>query len=260
MKKVIYLLLGFLLFSCTNSSKTKIKNIENVQNELLSFLNDSINIFEKVEEVEINGFMENERMSLHFYSISKDVFFDAIKRNEKNLRYFTSDFKLNESVGSIDTSKLKLSKNINLKSFCEWDDAFKMLVPRSIFFLENIIGNYYIIQAAHIARFGDESVIFWNSQTEYVDLWLYGLPSCSREKDSLVFHTRYPIIFYGDEIPVSFLKITENKIDTLFSGHVNWHATLSFFDIEENSLFFIYNYDYYNDKSTFVKLDFIINE
>ncbi len=221
---------------------------------LFGYLKDSINFFDKVYESDIVGIIEDSVMRIVFESVPKNEFFEAIKRNEKNVRYFTSKGKLNEATDRINKTTLRVGDDGNYMYLC--DIAENKQHRARNFFLNNKIGDHYIVQRI---QFEDAETILWNSKTGNEDLFLYGLSVCSREKDSLIFYTRYPLVTPKDETPVCFLKIMSNKIDTIFYKYENWHADLAFFDNERNTLYYIHNFSENDEiKSTYAKLDFEI--
>ena len=257
MKKELLLfdvvLLVLILSSCFRLRK---ENETKTSVDIVSILNDSLNLFENQTTCFIDGEIQNDSVKIKYYSISKDEFLRELSRNSNNVRYFDKDNKINEYNADIvrDKNILKIGQQNNSIFF--YDTKQNRNYRSVAYFLESKIGDFYIVKKLN---FEDRITLFWNCKREKNDLLLNGISVSVSLKDSLVFYSDNIRISPSDSNPIYLFEINNNSIDTLFWKETNWWVDFSFFDCEKSSLYYIHSF-YTKDsqlKSTFAKMDIV---
>ncbi len=127
------------------------------------------------------------------------------------------------------------------------------------FFLENKIGDFYIIKRI---QFEDAETIFYNSGKGEEELFVNGLSICANSKDSLVLQSKYqPILPNNTNKQICLFKINSRKIDTLQCFNTDWFSSFSFFDKNDSSIYYIHSF-YKNNNlvETYAKMNYYTNK
>lgn len=244
--------LYFFLLSCSKQKSNQTH--ENIN--LYSILNDSLDFFHDVHEKSIQGEIIGEKVKIKYYSISKESFFNAIQRNTNNIRLFNKHTKLNEDIKNANRKGFDLDIAGKFGHICLLDLDENAFHRARNFFLENKIGDYYIVKRI---QFEDAETVFLNSKTGEEYLFLDGISVSTSTKDSLVFYSNVFKVMPEDSNPICLMKIQGMDIDTLCCKNTDWFTNFSFFDERDSSIYYIHNcYEGYDLKSTYAKMDFSI--
>lgn len=250
MRKIVLLIITLCSISCNQQKSINNEQGQNLQDtvhnsqrdSLLEYLQDSTFVFNNITEMNINGENRDSIVYFKYYSITASEFFDALKRNIENIRYFSREHKINEGLNTSfslrEGNALKLSIGANNEFITLFDMKANRFTTARNFYFHSKIAHYYIIQRI---QFEDAETIFLNARTGNADLYIPGLNVFTDVDDSLVFYSDSRKITPADKTPICLFKINDYGIDTLFCLQTEWEATFGFFDKTKNtSLYFIY--------------------
>lgn len=257
MKKLIITIL-FINLITNSCNQHSISNGNNVDSNLVSILNDTINIFSDVQEFSIDrDYIENDSIKIVYFSISKDNFFDAMYKNQNKIQFFNRDYKLNEDKEFRNGDKISLKSK--KKDSIHLEDLPLTDLKRPIsYFMQGRIGDFYIVKKIH---FEDVETYFYNAENLNLEKKLWGITSSYQRNKSLVFYSNKFFIYPEEKAQLSFLKTNKNQVKYLLNVEVDWFTSFSFFD-DDNNLYYIHCF--YDEnleiKSTYAKMEYYLKE
>lgn len=257
MKKItIILFVTIISISCKKYS-VNVEDSTNNGYNIVKILNDSINFFNDVKEFSIDkNQMENDSIKIIYYSITKSEFFNAMYKNEKNIQFFNSDYKLNEDIRFRKENQITLTNTIDTIRFIDLPST--NINRPSYYFLQGIIGDFYIIKKIH---FEDADTYLYNSKSLNLGKELSGITSSFESNKSLLFYIYNPFFSLKDSSQLSFLKTNKNQVKYLLNVEVDWFTSFSFFD-DENNLYYIHSFydENFEIKSTYAKMEYYLKK
>ena len=253
MKIVVVSVLGIICFfsACKKVGEEAMKS----DIELFQLINDSTSVFEDVVDLNINMKFKKDSLDIKIVSVTAKEFESALNINDKDIRYFTSNHKVNEGVDNENIKRigslLCLGKKPN--NLFLYDLERNNYHRARNFFFHSRIGNYYIIQRT---QFEDKETLVYNIKNNEVELFIPTINVSTSPKDSLMFISDSRMISLEDKFPIDIVKLSDKGIDTLFSENTRWFAPFSFFDSNSNSIYYIHSI-YKNNKivSDYAKMD-----
>ena len=234
--------------SCNNESVDK---SEESANHLWQYIIDSTYIFSGLQEIEI----KDSIMGFKYYNVSKEAFFDAFKRNICAIRLFDKKTNLNEYLKSElifrEGNTLRIRTKSGFKDFINVKED--SLNRQEEFFHSGVIGSYHLIKKIH---FEDATTLIFNDNTETIDFYFPTLNVFALEDDGLLFVTES---WNTDNVNLTsnyFIRIRNNRLDTVACCSTNWFTNFAFFDKSEKSLYYVYEfYDRNKINSCFAKME-----
>lgn len=249
--KVFYIVL-FAIVACISSCKSESEDYtdENAM-KLWQYLNDSTFILSGLKELEIHDSI----LGFNYYSISKESFLEAFKRNYTTIRLFDKKTYLNEYLEK--DLAIRTGKTLRIKTKNGFKD-FKNIKEDSLnrekkFFHYNVIGDYHLIKKFH---FEDAMTLILNAKTDSIELILPTLNVFYSNEDSLLYVSDSRLTVIGNKTLNHFIRLDNNRLDTIASFATNWFTNFAFFDKSNKSMYFILEiYDQNEISSCFAKME-----
>lgn len=254
---VICFIILILISSCCFIGNRRDDFSESTVYETISFLNDSIRLFDNISEFCVNEKIVNDEISLVIKSVSKSDFLDFLKRNNNNAKFFNREFKINEYTDEGKSYRkgdsLIIRNGLNRNYVLKDEDN---IPHKRKFFLENVIGDYFIFKEIW---FEDFNSYIHDAKLNKQILGCPTLTLFSNAKDSIIIMGCSYRFFPANKEPLQILKINQFSVDTLMTVDTDWVPSFVIFDNQEPVFYFIYTYVHdYESKSTFARGDYVL--
>lgn len=210
-----------LLIGCSSNAKRELSCSER-NAQLLIYLKAENELLKK-NEINIDGQLEGDSISVKYKSIEPGEYYKAFEENAECINYFSHGTRINEVLREGATRKNDslltiegYDKNITFK------DNKK---SRTKFLYENEANDFHIVKSY---EFEDAYTYFVNKWTGEIDYKLWGTLVEVYPKEDLLFYTNGTVFGYDQKTEVSFFRVNTNGIDTLLNAQTKWFASHTF--------------------------------
>lgn len=244
------LIVLILLVGCENERHEQTQKYNN--RDLLTHLKNEGEL-KSMNEIEVDGVLENDSLIVKFNSVSPDQYFKAFEEHTKPINYFTREIRLNEIFQqgvSRNRDSLLIVKTTD-KDITYKDNSGS----RTKFFYEGQLSDYHVVKSF---EFEDAYTYFLNRWTGNVDYKMRSILVEYELEENLILYSDGMVFGPDHQTELSLFKLNEFSLDTLLTDQNLWMASRAFFT-DQNEIYYVHTA--YGDgdgfKSTYAKMEII---